>query len=88
MKTSFKLIGNLVIICFRWSKWARSHYNQTFHRYMSFTQFYESNDKGESKLRNLESENAKIRAEMMNFNANFIRSITSNENKITIGSEA
>lgn len=56
IKLSLRLIGKLIITCSRWSTWARHNYNRNLHRYISFTQFYELNDKGESKFRITENE--------------------------------
>lgn len=74
----------MVIFCYKWCKWATQNYNRIIHRFISFSQIVDTEDRtlkilkeldfknkedGDSKL----AQNAKIRAEMMNFDVDFFK---------------
>jgi hypothetical protein len=68
----FKRTVNLLIICERWCRWARHKYERNLQRFISFSQYHDPQGFGKAKrIDEFEDENARIRAEMMNFKATF-----------------
>ncbi len=75
-KKRFIKIVNLIRFCYRWHTWAKYKYARIFQRFISFAQYYVPNITGESENLSLDDEKALIKAEMMNFKASFIESIS------------
>ncbi len=83
-KQRFIQIANIIRFCYRWHIWAKYKYARIFHRFVSFAQYYVPNITGESEHLVLDDENALIKAEMMNFSATFIQSISTSMSALAI----
>lgn len=84
LRKKFIRVANLIRFCFRWHQWAKQKYARVIHRFISFAQYYEPNETGESSSVRMVDETARIKAEMMNFNTSFLQNISTNMNKLAI----